>query len=111
MSALVTLTGRLTLPYQRGAEFLPIPLGNDTGGTTPVELYDFAQYRARWGQDPVAPAYIITPRKDVSTDDLTVTLAIIGSGAGTTTLTVPRNTRAGAGFCVPLPPARTRLCG
>ena len=27
MSALATLASRLTLPYRRGAEFLPIPLG------------------------------------------------------------------------------------
>src|SRR6266436_387410 len=102
MSALATLTGRLTLPYQRGAELLPIPLGADTNGTTAVGFYDFADYRARWGQGPSAPTYVITPRTDVSGDDLS--LKFFWNGGSTTTLTVPRGTRAGTGFCIPLPP-------
>lgn len=101
MTALATLTSRLTLPYHRGAEFLPIPLGADTNGTTAVEPYDFAEYRARWGQGPDAPAYVITSRKDVSGDDLS--LEFTWNSGGPTTLTVPRGTRAGTGFCVPMP--------
>src|SRR5262245_22231664 len=103
MSALTTLTNRLTLPYQRGAEFLPIPLGADTNGTTAVGPYDFAEYRARWGQGPSAPAYVITPRTDVLGDDLSLTFT--WNDGSTTTLTVPHGTRAGTGFCIPLPAA------
>ena len=35
MTALATLAGRLTLPYQRGAEYAAIPLGADAAGATP----------------------------------------------------------------------------
>jgi hypothetical protein len=104
MSALATLTSRLTLPYRRGAEFLPIPLGADFAGATAFLSYDFAEYRARWGQDPAGPAYVIAPRQDISLDDLTLTFTYDWNGAKTTTLTVPHGTRAGTGFAIPLAP-------
>jgi len=104
MSALATLTSRLTLPYQRGAEFVAIPLGADAGGATPFAPYNFAEYRARWGQDPSSPFYVIAPRADVAGDDLVLTFAYTFGGAQTTTLTVPRSTRAGTDFPIPLAP-------
>jgi len=102
MSALETLSGRLTLPYQRGAEFAAIPLGADASGATPFAPYDFAEYRARWGQDPTAPFYVIAPRTDVAGDDLTLSIAYTFGGPRTATLTIPRGTRAGSGFAIPL---------
>jgi hypothetical protein len=105
MTALATLSGRLTLPYRRGAEFAAIPLGADAAGATPFAPYDFAEYRARWGQDPTAPFYVIAPRTDVTGDDLILTIAYTFGGAQTTTLTIPRATRAGTGFPIPLTPA------
>ena len=105
MNALATLTGRLTLPYRRGAEFAAIPLGADAGGATAFAPYDFAEYRARWGQDPAAPVYVISPRQDVAGDDLILTVAYSFNGAKPpTTLTIPSGTRAGTGFPIPLPP-------
>src|SRR5215831_18407356 len=103
MSALETLSGRLTLPYRRGAEFAAIPLGADAAGATPFAPYDFAEYRARWGQDPMAPFYVITPRTDVTGDDLILKIDYTFGGAQTATLTIPRATRAGTGFPIPLP--------
>ena len=102
MSALETLSSRLTLPYRRGAEFAAVPLGADAGGVTPFSPYDFAEYRSRWGQDPTAPFYVIAPRMDVASDDLVLTVAYTFGGAHTATLTIPRATRAGTGFPIPL---------
>lgn len=104
MSALQTLSARLTLPYRRGAEFTAIPLAADTADATPFASYDFAEYRARWGQDPTAPFYVITPRQDVGGDDLVLTIAYTFGGAQIATLTIPRGTRAGTGFPLPLTP-------
>jgi len=104
MSALQTLSSRLTLPYRRGAEFTAIPLAADAAGATPFAPYDFAEYRARWGQDPAAPFYVVTPRQDVGGDDLILTIAYSFGGAQQATLTIPRGTRAGTGFPLPLAP-------
>jgi hypothetical protein len=103
MTALETLSGRLTLPYRRGAEFAAIPLGADAAGATPFAPYDFAEYRARWGQDPTAPFYVIAPRTDVTGDDLILKIDYTFGGAHSATLTIPRATRAGTGFPIPLP--------
>src|SRR5262249_31700106 len=71
---------------------------------TPFAPYDFADYRARWGQDPTAPFYVIAPRTDVAGDDLILTIAYTFSGAHTARLTIPRGTGAGTGFPIPLIP-------
>ncbi len=102
MSALETLSGRLTLPYRRGAEFAAIPLSADAAGATPFAPYDFAEYHARWGQDPMAPFYVIAPRTDVAGDDLILTISYPFGGPRMATLTIPRGTRAGTGFAIPL---------
>jgi hypothetical protein len=102
MSTLETLCNRLTLPYRRGAEFVAIPLGADAGGATPFQPYDFAEYRARWGQDPAAPFYVIAPRSDVAGDDLILTISYSFGSPRTATLTIPRGARAGTSFPIPL---------
>lgn len=102
MSSLETLSGRLTLPYRRGAEFAAVPLSADTASATPFAQYDFAEYRARWGQNPTAPLYVIAPRTDVAGDDLILTIAYTFGALRTATLTIPRGTRAGTGFPIPL---------
>ena len=102
MSALETLSSRLTLPYRRGAEFAAIPLGADAAGATPFAPYDFAEYRARWGQDPTAPFYVIAPRMDVTGDDLLLKIDYTFGAAQTATLTIPRATRAGTGLSDPV---------
>ncbi|MBV8921117.1 LamG-like jellyroll fold domain-containing protein [Bradyrhizobium sp.] len=104
MSALATLSNRLTLPYQRGAEFAAIPLGADTAGVTAIGPYGFDEYGARWGQDPQVPAYVIAPRTDIAGDDVGLSIGYTLNGiAGTATVTVPSGTRAGTGFLIPLP--------
>jgi hypothetical protein len=104
MTALATLSNRLTLPYQRGAEFVAIPLGADAGGVTAIGPYGFGEYRARWGQGPPVPAYIVSPRMDVVGDDVILTIGYTLNGvAATATVTVPRSTRSGTGFLIPLP--------
>jgi hypothetical protein len=114
MSAYATLSARLTLPYLRGAEFAAVPLGIDAGGTTPIGAYQFADYRARWGQDPAAPSYVIAPRVDVTGDDLVVSVGYTFGGAATTAVQIPQATPAGTGFPIPLPrgaDASLRLTG
>ncbi|MDR3470659.1 MAG: hypothetical protein P4M09_03055 [Devosia sp.] len=105
MSALATLTDRLTLPYKRGAEFASIPLGaDDAAGTTAFAAHDFAEYRARWGENPASVTYVIAPLQDVNGDDLLLTLDYKWGGADAiATMLVPRGTRAGTGLVMPLP--------
>ena len=103
MSALETLASRLTLPYRRGAEFAAVALGPDVAGVTQVPFYDFSDYRARWGEDPSEPTYIIAPRGDVGGDDLDLTVGYTLESPQTVMLTIPRATRAGTGFALPLP--------
>lgn len=100
MTALATLTGRLTLPYRRGAEFIALQLGADAGGVTPVVAYDFAEYRARWDEDPAAPFYVVTPRLDIGGDDLALTVRFVAGGS--VTMTIPAGSSAGAGFAIPV---------
>ena len=102
MSALQTLAARLTLPYRRGAEYVAVPLGADTAGVTAVLPYDFRNYRARWGQDPATPFYVIAPNVDVVGDDFELTVGYTLGGPQTATLTIPNGTRAGTGFAIPL---------
>jgi hypothetical protein len=103
MSAFETLTARLTLPYRQGAEFAAVPLGADAAGTTAVLPYDFNDYRARWGQDPATPFYVISPNIDVTGDDVVLTIGYTLGGAQTATVTIPSGTRAGTGFAIPVP--------
>ena len=104
MSAMGTLSSRWTLPYARGAEFAKIALGPDAGGATEIPPYDFREYRARWGADPSAPAYVIAPLNDLIGDDYLITIGYTWNQQDlTTTLTAPNGTRGGSGFCIPLP--------
>lgn len=112
MSVLDDMCRRLTLPYRRGAEFLVIPLGADNDGATAIGAYDFAEYRARWDQDPDAPAYVIAPRNDVLDDDLQLTIDYDWDKSASTSLIIPRGTPAASGFPITLPAgadARLRL--
>jgi hypothetical protein len=103
MTALATLAGRLTLPYRRGAEHLPLSLGPDAAGVTPVLPYDFREYRARWGENPSAPLYVVRPLVATGADDVTLTLQFTDGAPGSTSVTIPAGTRAGAGFAVAAP--------
>jgi hypothetical protein len=104
IASVVTLTNRLTLPYRRGAEMSRVPLGADAGGKTLIPTYDFREYRARYGEDPAAPSYVIAPRRAMLGDDYVLTIDYMFRGASAvTTLTLPAGTFAGMGFVVPLP--------
>src|SRR5215475_2512802 len=104
MSALDTLIPRWTLPYRRGAEFMTVPLGADAAGATQIGPYDFREYRALWGEDPRNPAYVIVTRDDLVGDDYTLTLNYsLNAQSSIVTVTAPNGSRAGTGFCVPIP--------
>jgi hypothetical protein len=106
MNALANLTRYLTLPYQRGAEFQAVPLGDDQAGATAIPKYDFTEYRARWGESPRIATYVIAPRGDIGGDDVALTLTCSLNGADHfVDLTVPQRTRAGTGFVIPFPPS------
>jgi hypothetical protein len=103
MSALHDLTARLTLPYRRGAELFSLPVSAPSGGTSAIPAYEFAEYRAKWGENPKAPTYVIAPRSDTGIDDISVTVNYTWNGPKTVTLTIPGSTPALTGFPIALP--------
>lgn len=101
-AAFVDLASYVTLPYQRGAEMLPLPIGADNAGTTAIGAYDFSEYLARYDDNPPPAAYVIAPLATLGPDDTTLTFSYMqGGGNATTSLTIPGGTAAGRSFAVP----------
>ena len=105
MNAIASLAARPTLPYRRGAETLALAFGAPAGDFVPIAGYDFSDYRARWGEDPAAPAYLVAPLFDVVDDDVALTIACAPAGTPDLTLTIPKGTLAGTSLCIALPQA------
>jgi len=83
---------------------MTVPLGADAAGATQIGPYDFKEYRARWGEDPGNPAYVIVTRSDLVGDDYTLTLTYSWNiQSSTVTVTAPNGSRAGTGFYIPIP--------
>src|SRR5438046_2762685 len=93
----------LTLPYRRGAETLVIPLGADGANGTDVAPYDFKEYRARYGVDPVEPKYVLFLKTDVGRDSLEIEVNFSSQGAGPpASLKLPSRSFAGTSFVIPV---------
>jgi len=94
----------LTAPYRRGAETLAIPLGADGANGTNVDPYDFKEYRARYGVDPVEPKYVLFLKTDIGRDPLEIEIDFSSQGAGPpASLKLPSRSFAGASFLIPVP--------
>jgi YVTN family beta-propeller protein len=94
------MAGRLTVPFQRGADRLTLEL-KDVAGADRADVvpYDFAEHTARFDAEP-DPRYVVTARDDVPrTVQLTVGYEVLHPGhpstPGTATLTIPAGTVAG----------------
>lgn len=75
-SALTTMTQALPTPYRKGSEHLDIEVAQQPGAPEQfrVHPYDFDIYRARYGHDPAAPAYILTVQQGTGAQPFTLTV-------------------------------------
>jgi YVTN family beta-propeller protein len=104
MTAPERMADRLTLPFRRGADRLPLtllPVPANPARVT-VAPYDFARHTAEFGAVPV-PRYLLSTMDDL-TRPVTVTVAYrTGAGAARTrTVTFPAGTLAGASVLLDL---------
>jgi hypothetical protein len=105
-----TMTALLTPPYARGGETLQLLLGPDAAGQTPVQPYDFSEYRVRYQSDPPLPRYVLNLNTSVPAalipSGLQVEIDYTFAGANHSVLIdIPTSTIAGTSFAVPLPAA------
>ena len=68
LPAVTQMTHRLTAPFGRGADTLPLTL-RATGSAiqSPVAAYDFGEHQALYNQPP-APRYLLTLLQDLAVD-------------------------------------------
>jgi YVTN family beta-propeller protein len=94
------MAGRLTVPFQRGADRLTLELtAGASARQADIRPYDFTEHIARFDAEP-DPRYIVTTRRDVtSAVQLTVSYQVLQRGQpstpGTATLTIPAGVLAG----------------
>ena len=117
--ALEAMVRRLTLPFTRGSDLLPLAA---MAGATPdrisIAAYDFAEHEARFGRTPDV-SYVVRVTAGISNAtavEATFADPAFGGGADTATVTVAIPDSAGIGdaFAVPNPAgasAQTRLVG
>lgn len=96
---------RLTTPFGRGADTLPLTLLAQASATeTPVVDYDFLEHQALYNQAP-APRYILVTQRDIVVDTQ-VTIAYVAQPGGLAQpplqLLVPAGTLAGTSFALDL---------
>jgi len=98
---------RLTVPFGRGADTLPLTLLSQANATqSPVVDYDFQEHRALFNQEP-APRYILTALRDLPVDTqvtIDYTAQPGGPAQSPRELTVPAGTLAGTSFALDLDP-------
>ncbi|MCB0175084.1 MAG: LamG domain-containing protein [Anaerolineae bacterium] len=96
---------RLTTPFARGADTLPLTLVTQGSPTQAlIAAYDFLEHRARFGPPP-APRYILTAWRDLSVDTqvtIDYTAEPNGPPQPPLTLTLPAGTLAGASLVLDL---------
>lgn len=97
--AAADMAARLTAPFERGADRLPLVVRG-----TAIDPYDFQLHTARFGVTP-RPLYILQARRDAPAT--TVTFGVRGG----TTLTVPLPGGLAEGTSVPLPAGTGILTG
>jgi YVTN family beta-propeller protein len=94
------MAGRLTVPFQRGADRLTLELKDGASADrADVVAYDFAEHIARFDAEP-DPRYVVTARDEVTGPvQLTVGYEVLHPGhpstPGSATLTIPAGTVAG----------------
>ena len=99
-AAVDRMAGRLTVPFQRGADRLALRLSPGAGtAQASIAAYDFAEHAARFDADP-DPRYVVTARLDVPiATRLTVDYQVLQQQgpptSGSATLLVPAGTLAG----------------
>ena len=100
------MAGRLTVPFARGADILPLALAAGTPSRATVAAYDFADHVARFGRPP-DPRYVVAALRDVPAPvRLTVAYEVLNPGGpatvGTATLDVPGGMLAGSSLALDL---------
>ncbi len=105
-----SIAGLVTLPYRRGAEMLPVPLGKDAGDWTLIPVYDFREYKARYGSDPDDPKYVLFANVDTGRDATEIEIESSYQGATVAAkVTIPAGAPAGSSFAIRLPAADASL--
>ena len=97
--AVDAMAGRLTTPFERGADRLTLELKDAAADRADVVAYDFAEHVARFDAEP-DPRYVVTALQDVAEAvQLTVGYEVLHPGqpptTGTATLAIPAGTVAG----------------
>jgi YVTN family beta-propeller protein len=100
------MAGRLTVPFARGSDTLPLVLAAGTAAQATVTPYDFAEHAAQFGRPP-DPRYVVAARRDLPVPfRLTVAYEVRPPAApptlGTAILDVPAGELAGASFMLDL---------
>jgi len=102
--AIQNMGGLVTQPYRRGAETLELTPVADAGGFTPIAAYDFREYKARYGQDPPEPKYVLYLKTDVPLSDVEVEVRYSFAGSEkSVNVHVPGGTFSRTSFHVPIP--------
>ncbi|QKV80426.1 LamG domain-containing protein [Amycolatopsis sp. Hca4] len=98
---------RLTAPFERGADTLPLGLSLFTSSQASVDTYDFTDHTARFDAAP-QPRYVLATARDIDVDT-TVRLDYDEPGApsGFTVVTVPAGSVAGTSFLLEAPVSAT----
>ena len=98
------MTALLTRPYQRGGETLDIPLGADAAGFTAIPSYTFREYRARYGEDPALPRYVVYPLTNIPGEGTDLDIRFTQGGPEqSVTIHLPGGTLAGTSVAIPTP--------
>lgn len=100
------MTRRLTAPFARGADNVPLTLeGSGDPTQADVDTYDFAEHRARFNRQP-DPRYLLVALRDVpAAFQVMVDYEVISPAipaTGSVTISVPTGTLAGSSFALNL---------
>lgn len=105
LAAVTQMTHRLTVPFGRGADTLPVALVAGGSATqTAVAAYNFLEHRALYNDLPT-PRYILTLQRDLTTTttvQIDYVATVGGIGQPPLTLTIPIGTLAGTSFAIDL---------
>lgn len=95
---------RLTTPFERGADTLPLRLSLLGSSQATVDDYDFTDHVARFDVLP-EPRYVLATTRDIDVD--TTVRLDYEEPAGFTTVSVPAGTVAGTSFVLDAPASAT----
>jgi concanavalin A-like lectin/glucanase superfamily protein len=102
--SVLAMTRLLTVPFRRGAETLEIPVSAAGAQGTALGPYTFDDYRARHGDLPPAPRYIVVSRQATGRDAAQIDVDYrVAAFNKTVTVTVPAHSFAGSSWMIPIP--------